>query len=371
MRVFRWLALAVAALFFVSCEYETVVEEVGYKGRARVNPWLAAERFAEKLGWKTTSETRWSAPGFHEAMWFVPAAVINTEAYVRQLAEWTRNGGHLVILCDRATSYDDWRNPDGTRTEIPEQIGNWLRKQDIEVSSERKERPGEVEFAGGKFRPGGSVLRMVRDMRSPEGVTRAIISHEVGAGRLTVVGDAGIFRNRWISDGENAELFAEILAATPGDGVIRFVRGNAATLWTMVWRHLRAPLIALVVLVLIWLWRNLPRFGPVENSAEVEVLRGYEHHLVALGNFQWRLDRADSLLKPAREKIVELGQRHATQAGRRDDDLFQVLADLAELDREGVRRSLTNRSPADAADLTIITATLQKLLHVLTPLSKA
>ena len=95
------------------------------------------------------------------------------------------------------------------------------------------------------------------------------------------------------------------------------------------------------------------------------MLRGYEHHLEALGDFQWRLDRAASLLAPLREQIVELGQRTSVRAGRRDDDFFQFLADRAGLPRERVFRALAEAAPADSAILTRTTADLQQLLKVL------
>ena len=116
---------------------------------------------------------------------------------------------------------------------------------------------------------------------------------------------------------------------------------------------------------LLWLWKNLSRFGPLEAADAPPTLRGYEHHLEALGDFQWRLDRAASLLAPLREQIVELGQRISVRAGRRDEDFFQFLADRAGLPRERVFRALAEAAPADSAILTRTTADLQQLLQVL------
>ena len=44
-RVWRVL-LGVLLVAACGCGSEYVEREIGYKGRARVNPWLAAERFA-------------------------------------------------------------------------------------------------------------------------------------------------------------------------------------------------------------------------------------------------------------------------------------------------------------------------------------
>jgi hypothetical protein len=94
-------------------------------------------------------------------------------------------------------------------------------------------------------------------------------------------------------------------------------------------------------------------------------MRGYEYHLEALGHFQWRLDRAVSLLAPLRQQVAELGQRTSARVGRRDEDYHQFLADRAGLPRERVDRALADGAPADPAILTRTAADLQLLLKVL------
>ena len=130
-------------------------------------------------------------------------------------------------------------------------------------------------------------------------------------------------------------------------------------------KHLWPVLLAGLVLLALWLWKNLSRFGPIESAASSGELRGYEHHLEALGDFQWRIDKAVSLLTPLREQIIELGQRTSLRAGRRDDDFFQFLADRAGLPRERVFRALAEVAPADPAVLTRTAADLQQMLNVL------
>ena len=61
-----------------------------------------------------------------------------------------------------------------------------------------------------------------------------------------------------------------------------------------------------------------------------------------------------------------LGDRIAgLQAGRRDEDFQQFLADRAGLPHERVQRALTATVPADPAHLTRITSDLQQLIKVL------
>jgi hypothetical protein len=160
-------------------------------------------------------------------------------------------------------------------------------------------------------------------------------------------------------------LLAALVESTEYEGAVGFLRGSGLSLWGLFGEHLWPVLAALGLLVLFWLWKSLARFGPVEAADTVSILRGYEHHLEALGDFQWRLDRAVALLAPLRAQIVERGQRISVRAGRRDEDFFQFLADRADLPRERVFRALAESAPADSATLTRTAADLQKLLQVL------
>ncbi len=124
------------------------------------------------------------------------------------------------------------------------------------------------------------------------------------------------------------------------EATVGFMRGSGLSLWVLMRAHLGPVLLGLGLWVLLWLWKNLTRFGPLEAAAVPPVLRGYEHHLEALGDFQWRLDRTASLLASLRQQIVELGQQTSGRAGRRDEDFHQFLADRAGLPRERVSHAL-------------------------------
>ena len=58
-----------------ACDYTEVKREIGYKGKARINPWLAAERFAARYDREVRSLASWTAPACEDAVWFVPASL--------------------------------------------------------------------------------------------------------------------------------------------------------------------------------------------------------------------------------------------------------------------------------------------------------
>ena len=104
------LLAGILALLLVACDYVETTREVGHKGKARVNPYLAAERMLEELGYENLDKPGW--PDLEDAelgLVVVPASVLSAEGYVRALEEWVEWGGHAVILLEHGEAYlNDW-----------------------------------------------------------------------------------------------------------------------------------------------------------------------------------------------------------------------------------------------------------------------
>jgi hypothetical protein len=190
-------------------------------------------------------------------------------------------------------------------------------------------------------------------------------STECGDGRITVITDGRIFRNRWIGENDHAALLAALLDAGEYDGRVGIVRDTGLSFPALLRQHLSPVLIAGAVLLVLWLWRNMSRFGPIESAAQPAVSRGYEHHLEALGFFHWKLDHATTLLAQLRAQVAEFGHRACLAAGRGDGDLHLFLAERAGLPTERVARALLVAAPHDPNAFTLVTADLQKLLDTL------
>jgi hypothetical protein len=353
-------------LSLTSCDYTKVEREIGFKGKARVNPWLAAERFCAKTDNEVRSVLTWTAPDSDDAVWFLPASILSNESFNRQMEQWVLDGGHLVLLVDHADAEtNDWSNQsvapklESALLEMLERAGIELRDEAASTGDVKAEK---IRFARETFLVDAESDSSVALRGKKPGV---FASANRGEGRVTVITDARIFRNRWIGDKDHAALLDKLIEVTEFEGVVVFMRGSGLSLWGLLRSHLWPVLIGLGLLIVLWLWKNFTRFGPIEAEAGPATLRGYEHHLEALGDFQWRLDRAAGLLAPLRAQIVERGQRISIRSGRRDDDFFQFLADRAGIPRERVFRALAEAAPADSAILTRTTADLQRLLQAL------
>ena len=355
------LFVLLMALSLTACEFKEVEREIGYKGKARVNPWLAAERFGKRMGRETLPVISWTPPEPRDAAWLMPAAILGNTSFTRRVESWVRGGGHLILLVEHAASdTSDWSEfPAPPMLERP--LFRMLERADLLLTESGGAQAGTIDFGGRRFKVSASSKATVAVSGDKPGVFASMAE---GAGRITVLTDGRLFRNRWIGENDHAALL-DALIDSSGPGRVGIMRDSGLSLWALLGHHLWPILLGLGAMVLLWLWKCLPRFGPLEAEAAPQELRGYEHHLEALGDFQWRLDRASSMLGPLRDQIVELGQRASTRAGRRDADFFQFLADRAGLPRERVFRALAETAPADAAILTRTTADLQQLLKVL------
>lgn len=355
------MALAVLALL-PGCEMTEVEREIGYKGPARTNAWLAAERFTERFGYQIRSITTWREPEWDDAVWLVPADVINNESFAAGAEEWIVDGGHMIVVVEYGEAFaSDWSLG---RTPLPDPapaLVAMVRQAGLELRTDGSTTATrEVEFGGETYAVSTSSRTAVAETGGEPG---GFASVPMGSGRLTVVTDGRMFRNRWIGDEDHAALLLALIGAGDYDGTVVYVRGAVMSFWRLLGERLWPFLIGLGVFLILWLWRSFNRFGPMEPANSASAVRGYDHHLEALGDFQWRLDRAKALLLPLREQITERAHRLGHRGG--DNDLHQWLADRADLPRERVFRALAEAPPADATDLTRTTADLQRLLQAL------
>jgi len=180
-------------------------------------------------------------------------------------------------------------------------------------------------------------------------------------GRITFVADARPFRNRWIGDYDHAELFLALHDASPYEGTTAFVRNVSLSFFGLLWSRAWPAVTALIVLIVFWLWKNLPRVGPLDSVESTSEVRSYEHHLEALGDFHWRLDRAEGLLRPLRAGLIERAQRLALTSGNREADVFQLIADRAGISRERAERAMTFERSKDGSTFTQLVADLQTI----------
>jgi hypothetical protein len=354
--------MLLAALCLTGCEYEEVTRETGYKGKARVNPWLAAERLAERMDEEVVSVIAWTEPQPGDSAWMVPASMLSNESFTRRIEEWVRDGGHLILLLEHADAEtNDWfgRSPPPI---IEPALKAMLERARLHLHENAKVSAHKIRFEKETYKVDADSNLAVSKSGGKKSVFATM---RLGEGRITVLTDGRIFRNRWIAENDHAALLSALLDASEYEGRVGFMRGAGLSLWSLLREHLTPVLLGLAAWLVLWLWKSLSRFGPLESATPPPVLRGYDHHLEALGHFHWKLDHAATLLPPLREQIHEFGHRACLASGRRADELHAFLAERTGLPDERVSRALSAIIPSDPSSLMRTTADLQQLLRTL------
>jgi hypothetical protein len=337
--------------------------EVGYKGKARLDAYLAAERFLEEYGYSVESRPGWPDLEYGASFLIVPASVLSTETYVRELGNWVAQGGHLLCLVENAeSSIDDWSKFGSYTADddeiVPAPLEKWLKDMRLVLNRGSEKHTAErLTLDGETYEVFAESTTSVAAFGASPGVFG---QSQYGQGLITVMTDARPFRNRYISDHEHAGMLLALAHQSPMEGRVIVVRDAALSLWTLLWRHAWPALLGLLALTVFWLWKNMPRFGPLRREEGRSTLRDYDHHLEALGDFQWRLDRGSAMLRPLRESVLERAQR-ISGAAHREVDLFAWMGERTGIGRERAERAMTHERPADGSAFTRAIADLQTI----------
>jgi len=293
-------ALAVLAIVWYASGFERVPVTVrtGLSGEARLRPFLAAERFAERMG-LAARELR-ALPALDE----LPAQGVLIlprhrrtidERRTLQLLRWVSAGGHLVVEAETLNREDPVFARFGLRYEkdaAPRQPVH------LEVTgSERKLsmsslRPGRVTAARGEpvFRVGAPGAERVLSVRA-------------GRGLVTAAVELDFARNHFIGMHDHAVILWRILGLTDAAELAVFHHPLRLSLWDFLVEHAAAALVAAALLVALWLWRIAPRYGTLLPDPP-PVRRRLLDHLRASGRYLWARGLGGTLADAAREAAL-------------------------------------------------------------------
>jgi len=300
-----WTVVVVVAVlggavwFFNNFERVPDREWTGYQGEARRNSFLAAERLLDRMGLrvrhlKTPIELR-ELPA--NGMLILPArrnALAPAER--ERLAGWVDGGGHLVV------ENENHRLPDP----VLDSLG---------VKREPVKLPGQIRPTEVRLPHAPDALKVTlasdRTLIAPAGAFQVqgnkatqLVHFKRGRGQVTVLNDFGFMRNPWIGQNDHAEFLWQLVRFQPGTAAV-FVFDNPQKLSLVKWLtdNAWAVLAAGALLLVAWLWRIAPRFGPIAPDPQ-PVRRRLLDHLRASGRFQWSAGGAATLAEAAREAAL-------------------------------------------------------------------
>ncbi len=356
---------------------------LGYRGKARLNPYLAAERyFSGHLPVAVKSSRSLTDLDETVAVATMPASFLTTELMGQRVLDWVSRGGRLILLLEGGEStYDDFSSrPLGESgddkilggMELPgldlilRSAGFGLGKRDFVEVKDGKNDPGKrnwhehhLEMPGRDF-----TVEMEGDLalKSTRGGEKAwpFAWAANGAGEIYFLASARPLRSAYLDRADHLNFLAGMIGENPPGGVL-FLYGEGFSFWSLLWRHGWRLVLAVLVMLIFWLWLRLPRFGPrLEDPSDDE--RQYDELLLASGRFLWKRKAVLSLIEPLREEIQQRFHLHHELLGEAErEPLFEHLAERGGLGLEEVIEIMSRKDFQDGASLTRVVRGLKKL----------
>ena len=386
-RCFIRSLLALAAMVVLcACDghWEDVEKITGYKGKARVNPFLAAERLLDELGYDAHGAKSLGKMPSHDSVILISGEGGLPEGRAKQLLRWTYSGGHLIYCLAGTRPYNDFETQFGAfiaallleeeKDPVLSQLGVGVQRRipleeasdllpkfhgedeaPLKDKNEKKDEPKsdaskkkakkkstegydkqlesiqEVLWNGKAYHLSlGGYQSMVLKRKLRPGEFSAGSKNESqalhlkhGMGGVTLLAHARPFRNRWIGERDHARWLAALVGEN-GSKEVLFVAAVSGSFFGLLWQHGWMALITLAVCVGFWLWQQMPRFGPLAE-VELDSTRHFASHIGALGEFFWRMRRSPLLVTAARDAVWErVRERHRSldDGSRQMNDLL-------------------------------------------------
>ncbi len=373
---FRLISAFLAVLL---CACDTKIEfedvEVGHRGPARQNPFLAAERFLGELEYDVRNTRNLRDCIKRRGTLVTPLQSFNNHGDAEDVVEWTRRGGHLILILAGGENWrDDWAKFDLAeiwalvkRRDEPEQKRLMELLGISGVSGGWSSGANEVKLGRQKFQ-----CKLVGEMTlaadSPKNAMLAgnkdepsFASYALDRGRVSILAHAQPFRNRYIGELDHAPMLAALIQQGVTDE-IWFLNGVRISFWRMLWDRAWLGISILLLLLIVWLSRYLRRFGPV-TAFKAESSRDFADHLLLTGAFLWRHKRADALIEPIQNAVRAAARKRGWD--ELDDEFFKFIHNSTGMYAERARAAISSRGPADAHAFRLTVQDLKKMLDAL------
>ena len=385
------LVIAGAIWWFMNFERVSKQEYVGLSGKAQQDPYLALRLLLTQNGLRLEEPAVDARPA--QKFDALPANgtlllgdrrhVLMTPERVKAITAWVEGGGHLIVEAEYPGRPDPLLGELGLARKAVTRGANAQKgaadkpepEADNSTSTEPvpplpKRKPArnaeitEVAFAGDtrvmnvEFnayqhldQPTISGYWVVTDRAGVR-----MVSGARGKGRITAMSNFDFLTYRGsfdikelsaqpthIGKYDHAEMFLKLVRLNPHyqSAALRLVWGDDdVSLWDWLVEHALLALASLAVLILLWLWRVVPRFGPLAPEAppaEQKLLS----HLEASGRFYWKHMEPPEIYAKLRAAFVQrLKERRPGIAQRSPDQRNAELARMIAARPEAVARAL-------------------------------
>jgi hypothetical protein len=164
----------------------------------------------------------------------------------------------------------------------------------------------------------------------------------IGRGSVTRI-NAAPFRYRSLFDGDHGWLFVAATQLHRGDEV-HFLSEDHPSLLALLWQYGAPVLVLALTLVLLVLWRDAARFGPLA-APPPSARRSLAEQIAGTGRFIMRHGSGDRLLAAARRALDEAAVRRVRRyAHLPADERTAVLARFVGVDQQALADAVQSRA---------------------------
>jgi len=381
------LALVGLAIWTAS-QFTTHKKEITYPSpEALLNPYLAAEHFLKKQGITFRTRKRLdkaltmpaSASG-QTLLLLTEQRDAMTRQQTEQLLEWTSWGGHLVVIAVRLWDEKEGKSGDLLLDSLG--IEQYLAKDLASEKPSRKKRERFANLTKLYLENETSPAYIGLDTRyhlydsqdrahvwaNSAGNITHILQLDYGDGLITVLTDPWIWNNDNIGKFDNAwllwyltqesEVTLHYQTAPP--------KPDTPNLLAVLLRYFPEALIALVLLLVFWLWHKGQRYGALLPAAP-RARRQLEEHLRASADFLLRRLGRAALIQMLQQDILQHAQERLPSFASVDESAhIKLLAQLSRRPQSQVKSAMQAPSKhPSAADFSRQVKDLQTLRNAL------
>ncbi|WP_019601565.1 DUF4350 domain-containing protein [Teredinibacter turnerae] len=164
------------------------------------------------------------------------------------------------------------------------------------------------------------------------------IQVDIGAGLVTVLANPSIFGSNYIGYFDNAFLWETLAFNGERLGILH--GSKMPSLGQLMWTYMPETVMSFLVLLMLWLWRQLPRFGAT-HRLHYQTRRSILEHITAAAQYRWRGGWQTELLEPLQLEIQKRAERQIPAYSRAEpNEKLRILAAAASMSPESLAAAL-------------------------------
>jgi hypothetical protein len=313
--------LLVALSVFLFLKAKPYQEEVdhGPSPAVQANPYLAAELFLQQRGLNVSHAESLAIlpdidPRRHTLLLFNDRSRM-TPRQVEQVLNWTRAGGRLVFVAESIWDEQTRQSNDLLldRVQLHQSLSKDLKEPPNDQEPERFPQLTKL-YLEDEDAPAYAGFDTDFHLDDPKDLAQAwansarathMMQLPYSLGSITVVTDAELWKNKTVSQYDNAWLLWYLSADTD---VTLIYNTEHDGLLALLWRYFPQAIVALLALIGLWLWHVGVRHGPLQAPAP-SGRRRLQEHLRASADFVLRHNGQQALLQALQQDVLRRARR--------------------------------------------------------------